>query len=181
MRREGLDVFGAGGNRMRAGTVKLVLILLGVFCFVVLRSWGVDLKLYKAALVASQQTSRTDVTPAGQEKNYSYRVSLKCGHRMLGDYWHRNTNAPMIYIEAVMDEPVYSGNYYMPFVKNFTMSYTCTFATAMSFSGRKVEGTIKGTIAASVYGLCGQRLAKRLAFNRAVEGIMSHFRKDLGH
>jgi hypothetical protein len=97
--------------------------------------------------------------------------------KTLANSTHSYNNLPPIEIEAVLDEPIYSGNYVLPLVKNFKMTYLCKFTTTKSSSGHEVEGKIKGEVEGKIRGYCSRRKAKELVFAEAEKQITSYFQK----
>jgi len=150
-----------------------------VVCVLVLREAGIlDVHLYKSALSASQFASKSDINP-GPEKHFSYTLTIKRGSQVLERSVHTWDNLPQMEIEAVIEEPVYSGSYSLPFVKSFTMTYRCTFDTTSSPTARKISGEIKGEVKATFHGLCTTGKAKELAFGEAKKQVASYLRQQL--
>lgn len=150
-----------------------------ILCFVVLREIGViDVNWYKSMLSASQKVSLSEQY-SGHQKHFSYDLTIQYKSQTLKRHSHAYDNQPPIEIKAVIEEPVYSGSYVWPLVKNFTMTYRCTFDTTNSQGGRKVAGKIEGEIKATVHGLCSQRKAKELAFGEAKNQIVTYLQTQL--
>ncbi|MHC4552780.1 MAG: hypothetical protein ACYSUT_08440 [Planctomycetota bacterium] len=160
---------------------KKKLALLIIFClllsFFALRAVGiVDVNLYKSMLSCSHSITKSTVNPS-QEKQFSYQVILKHGDKILENYSRSYNNHPPIKIEAILDDPIYSGNYSLPLVKNFKMTYLCTFTTTESSDGHEVEGKIKGKVEGEIQGFCSCKKAKELAFEEAKKEITSYLHK----
>ena len=93
-------------------------------CLVVLREIGViDVNLYRSALAVSQ-TATMGQTTRGAENHFSYHLAVKSQNETLGSYFHSYNNLPPIEVEATLEEPVYSGNYLLPFAKTFRMTFS---------------------------------------------------------
>ena len=161
--------------------IKLsLLIVVGILvCVVILREVGcVDLCLYTSRISTSHSASKGE-SHSGNEKNFSYDLTIKYKDQTLQHFSHSYNSLPPIQIEAVMAEPTYSGNYYLPLVKNFTMKYQCQFETKKASDGRKVSGKIEGEVKATIRGLCSLVKAKELALKEANEQIASYFKNQL--
>ena len=157
---------------------QILLIIVGIFlCLFVLREIGIfDLHLYKSRMSSSHSSTLSQVKP-GKEEHFSYHVTLKYSGETLDNYIHSYNNLPPTEIEAVLDEPLYSGNYVLPLVKNFKMTYLCKITTMKSLNGYKAEGKIEGEVEGRIHGLCSQRKAKELAVAEAKKQIASYFQK----
>ena len=152
---------------MKRGKRILLIVLCVLLCLFVLREIGiVDVNLYKSRLSNKYSHTKNHVN-LGQEKHFSYHVTLKQGSEIIGNYQHSYDNLPQVEIEAVLDEPIYSGNYALPFVKNFKMTYLCNFTTMKSAGGHEIKGQIKGEVEGEIRGFCSRRKAKELAFEKA--------------
>jgi hypothetical protein len=160
---------------------RRALIVIGclLLCFVVLREIGVvDTNLYKSTLSASQ-TAVIAQTSRGEEKHFSYHLAIKHENEMVDNHSHSYNNLPPIEIEATLEEPVYSGNCTLPFMKNFRMTYLCTFTTVKSPTERLVHGKINGEVTARIHGLCSRRKARELAFEEAKRQVVSYLQQQL--
>ena len=160
---------------------KLTLLVIGcvLLCLVVLREIGVvDVNLYKSILSTSQSSTKSQTNP-GENKHFSYHLIVKHKLETLFRHTYMYDNLPPIEIEATQEAPVYSGNYVLPFVKNFKMTYQCEFTTTKSPSGHTVEGQLKGEVTAKVHGFCSRMKAKELAFEEAKKQIASYFQTQL--
>ena len=162
---------------MKRGKSVLLIVFCVLICLVVLREIGiVDVNLYKSRLSNNYSHTMSRVNP-GREKHFSYNVTLKKGSEVIGNYQHSLENLPGVEIEAVLGEPIYSGNYALPFVKDFRMTYVCEFTTTKSAGGHEVEGQIKGEVEGKIHGFCSRKKAKGLAFAEAEKQIASFFQK----
>jgi hypothetical protein len=160
---------------------RIALIVAGCLflCLVVLREIGViDVNLYRSALAATQ-TATMGQTTRGEEKHFSYHLAVKSQNETLGSYFHSYNNLPPIEVEATLEEPVYSGNYFLPFAKTFRMTYSCTFSTTTSPSEHAVNGKIQGEVTAKIRGLCSCRKARELAFEEAKKQVLSYLQNQL--
>ncbi|GAB6091651.1 hypothetical protein [Spirochaeta dissipatitropha] len=154
---------------------KLSLIAIGcvLLCLVVLREIGVvDLNLYISTLSTSQVATRYNTYPE-QEQQFSYQLIVTQNNETLFDYTHIYNNQPPIQINGVLDEPIYSGNFVLPLVKNFRMTYQCEFNTTNSPDGHTVSGKIEGEVTAEIFGFCSRRKAKELAFEKVMKQMIS--------
>jgi hypothetical protein len=159
---------------------KLALLVLGcVFlCLVILREIGlVDVNLYKSMLSTSQSSNMTQVN-RGQEEHFRYHLTIKHNSETLHNHTHSYDNLPRIDIEVVLEEPSYSGNWVLPLVKTFKMTYQCEFTTKDTQNVHAVNGNIEGEVTAKIHGLCSRRKAKDLAFEEAKKQIASYFQKQ---
>ena len=160
---------------------KTALIVAGclLLCLVVLREIGViDANLYRSTLSATQ-TAVIGQTSRGEEKHFSYHLTIKQKNKTLDSHSHSYNNLPPIEIEATLEEPVYSGNCTLPFMKNFRMKYVCEFTTATSPTERTVHGKIDGEVTAKIQGLCSRRKARALAFEEAKKQVASYLQQQL--
>ena len=152
---------------------KRVLIIVGCLlaCLLVLREFGiVDANLYTSKISASQSSS-IRATHHGEEKSFSYQLTVKYQGETLTNLQHNYNDLPSIDIEATLAEPVYSGNYLLPIVKHFKMTYQCEFATTNATSTHTVQGKIEGKVVANIDGFCSRLKAKELALEEAFRGI----------
>lgn len=157
---------------------RILLIIGGVLvCLLILRETGVlDINLYHSAMTSSQSATKSQTNP-GEEKRFSYHVVVNHKTQGVSGQMFHYDNLPPIEIEATLEDPVYSGNFVLPFVKNFEMTYQCEFTTTKSPSGHEVEGQIKGQVSAKIYGFCTRAKAKELAFEQATKQITSYFQQ----
>lgn len=162
----------------REGRRVLLIICCVLLCLVILREIGiVDVHLYKSVLLASQSATKTHLH-TGQEKQVSYHLTVKHRRETFHTHTHSYNNLPPIEIEAVLEEPVYSGNFSLPLIKNFKMPYLCAYETTNSPSGSQISGRIEGEVNVSIRGFCSRRKAKEVALQEAKKQITSYFQKQ---
>lgn len=160
---------------------KKVFLITGVIvlCLIVLREIGiVDVNLYKSAIRSNYTASKSQHN-LGSEKRFSYVVKIKYEQETISSFTHNHDNLPQIEIEVILEKPIYSGNFAMPLIKNFRMTYRCAFSTTESPSGLMVNGSINGDITAKIQGICSRSKAKALAFEDAKKQIQSYLQKQL--
>jgi hypothetical protein len=155
-----------------------VLAIAGVFVgLVVLRETGaVDVNLYKSELSNSQAATKSETNP-GTDKHFNYFYNLKQKEKLLSVGLHSSADPHPLQIAATLEDPVYSGNWLMPFAKNFKMTYRCQYITVDSPNGHTVQGKIEGEVQAEIYGFCSQRKARALAFESAKKQIVDYLQK----
>jgi hypothetical protein len=164
---------------MKRKKILLFVVACILLCLVVLREAGlVDINLYKSMLSISQSSNKTR-TNSGQEKHFSYHLTIKHNNETLYSDTYSHNNLPAIDIEATLFETNYSGNSVLPFFKNYKMTYQCEFKTTNSPIGHTVDGMIDGVVTAKVHGLCSHRKAKELTFEGAKKQLISYFQKQL--
>ena len=162
---------------MKKGKWILLIIVGLLLCLMILREAGIiHVNVYKSMFSSSHSSSKSRVN-IGQQEGFSYHVTLKCADQIIGDYMHTYNNLPPIEIEAVLDEPVYSGSYAVPLVKHIKMTYQCSYKTTRSSDGREVDGQIKGQVEGRIDGFCSRNYAKQLAFNQAKKQIATYLQK----
>jgi hypothetical protein len=162
---------------MKKKKLILFIVFCTLLCLLIFREIGiVNINLYKSTLSNSSSSIKRQINH-GQEKNFSHIVNLQHNGRQIDTSTHFFNNLEPIKIEAILEEVVYSGNYYLPLVKNFKMTYQCTYRTVESANGHKVEGKITGEMKGRIQGFCSRRKAKELAFFEAKKQIMSYFDK----
>lgn len=160
---------------MKRKKLSLVIICALLLCLAALREIGIfDVHLYKSFISTSQSFTKSHAN-IGQEEKFSYHLEVKHNQKILHSYMHTHGNLPKIEIEAVIKEPVYTGNVAMPLIKQFNMTYLCEFTTKESTGRHTVNGKIEGKVAAKIRGLCSRKKAKELAFNEAIKNIISYF------
>ncbi len=154
---------------------RVVLVLGGIILLLAaLREIGVvDVHLHKSMLSASQFSTMGQSNSANEE-NFSYHMDLKYQEKTIHTFAHSAGKLPPIEIEAILEEPVYSGNSALPLFKNFKMTYECNYSTIKTSSGHTVQGEIEGEVVAKIYGFCSRRKAKELAFEKAKEQIADY-------
>jgi len=160
-------------------------ILLVIFSIIallfVLREFGIwNANLYKSNLSVEQSAHKTQQTKSGDDKYFSYHLVIKDSSQTIFETTHYyETNKP-IDIVAILDAPVYSGNYKLPFVKSFEMSYACSFSThTNSPSDRRIEGKVEGNVDTNIRGLCSRQKAKQIAYEKAKDQIQSYFKNQM--
>src|SRR5215469_4477062 len=159
-------------KRKKIAILVIGSVLLGV---AVLRETGaIDASVYKSNLSVSQTTTKSD-TYSGDEKHFSYHLTIKHTNQTLQSQTYSYNNLLPIEIEATLEDPVYSGNCILPLIKNFKMAYQCEFTTVGPSSEHKIKGKIQGEVTAVIHGLCSRRKAKELAFEEAKKQIISYF------
>ncbi len=160
---------------------KFHIILLIVCCLlwflIILRGLGiVDINFYQSMLSSQYSASKSQVNP-GKEKNFSYHVTLKYKDKTLDSHFHLyDTNSP-VEILAELDKVSYSGNYFLPLIKNFKMTYLCNIKTLESSNKNKVVGKIEGVVEGKIFGFCSRAKAKEIVFNEAKKNITSYTNK----
>lgn len=119
---------------MKKKTTTALLIVVGgaLLCVAVLRGAGaIDLSYYASRVSASQTTSKNE-SHSGREKHFSYRLVLKYGQETVQHVRHNYNSLPEIETVAVLHEPTFSGNTYLPFVKGSQMQYHCMFRSSLA-------------------------------------------------
>lgn len=159
---------------------RTLLIICGIVIgLVVLREIGiVDVNLPISKLSSSHKSSMSR-SYSGQEKRFSYHLTVRHKDEIVFSHTLQYGNLPEIEIEAILEEPIYTGNFLVPLYKDFKMTYLCNYNTLKSPSGHKVAGKIEGEVNAKIYGLCSRRKAKELAFEKAKEQIVSYLQEQL--
>ncbi|MFA6715520.1 MAG: hypothetical protein WCS27_09090 [Victivallaceae bacterium] len=163
---------------------KKILFIVGcVFVLsIILREIGIfDFNFYSFQM-SSTQSSQKNQTNMGKKKGFSYHLVVKYKSETILNYTHLYTGThPPIEIKANLAEPVYSGNYALPFVKNFQITYQCNFASVKSSQNQTIKGKVEGTVTARIRGFCSRIKAKELAMNEAKKRIKSYFQTQLIH
>jgi len=129
--------------------------------------------------MSSSQHASKNYESSGDESNFSYYLVMKHNDETIHSHTHIYNDKPQITIVAALEEPVYSGNYYLPFVKNFKMTYQCVYKTTKSESGQSVQGEIGGEISAEFSGLCTRKKAKELVFDHARKNVKKYLKDNL--
>ena len=83
----------------------------------------------------------SDVNP-GPEKHFSYHAAVKYQDEtfLIHNVYER---LPPLCIEAILEEPQYSGNLFLPFYKSFKTAYQCNFAPQSRQATERCEATSK--------------------------------------
>ncbi|MFP6596674.1 MAG: hypothetical protein VCC01_04395 [Candidatus Hydrogenedentota bacterium] len=157
-------------------------VLVGVFF---LRESGtLDWNLYKSEVTSESSTSKSGSLrgPANEgpdSKHFSYRYSLEHEGAIIHQYSYDYGGMEPLIIEAVLDEPEYSGNYKWPFTKNFTMTYRCVFTTTEAAGEREVSGEMDGEVNVKIRGICSRLKSKKIAFDEATKYINNYLEKNI--
>ncbi len=115
---------------------------------------------------------------------HSYLINIYFQNKQVGAQRYEilsetpNDNFNEIVIEAFTENPEYSGNYFLPFYKDYTVKYTCKIGDKVAIEtgdknasfNSKVEGTLK----IKIIGLCTISNAKKIA-NDAIVDSVNHF------
>ena len=156
---------------------KRVRLIVGcvVLCLILLREVGIlDVSKYQSTLSTTFDSSAITIYQ-GKAHEIGFTMTLSCdGETIFARNYIRGDTQPIV-VKAILTAPIYTGNTFLPFVKNFTALYTCEYSTVDSPTGHELSGTISGDIDASIIGLCTRRKAKALAFEAILKNIESRF------
>ena len=160
---------------------KKILLIIGCafLCLVVLREFGIlDVNLHKSLFSTSQFVIKRYENAGEKTKHFSYSVTVKHQNEIVFTHTQIHDNLPPIEVEVIINKPVYQGNFFMPLIKDFKMSYLGEYKTTDSPNGYGLNGEIKGDVTAKILGLCSRKKAKDLAFNEAKKQIESYFQSQ---
>ncbi|GAU78443.1 hypothetical protein [Fusibacter sp. 3D3] len=146
--------------------------LILVLFLIVLRLVGViDLSLYTSKFNSNQTAS------FGKSSNLkNYQIELEYKDKNIDQHMIINGDYETETVTVKIETYTFSGNYYLPFYKNFVMHYKCTYKTPPmtledGTEGHLISGEIEGAIESEITGLCTIKKAKALAIERAVEAM----------
>jgi hypothetical protein len=128
-----------------------------------------------ASLTLSHHTERNG-TPEGP---LSFRARILRGERLWLEHTRVILRAPRIEIEGQLDEVTFTGNDWLPFMKNFTLEYSGDLATVAPTEESPIQfaGTIEGSLTMRIRGFCSRREARRLALDGARERVQKALQK----
>ena|GEM_PF-1852467 len=164
---------------MKRKKITIIAIACAALCILALRELGVvDVNAYKSILDSSYSAnlSRSNVQ---ETTSVNYTVEIRHQQETLVSLTKTQHGSTTLAIEAILEEPEYSGEYGYPLVKVFTMDYQCVITSSPTADGQAITGTINGEIEARITGFCTGRKAKALALEEAVQQIEGYLRQQL--
>jgi len=164
---------------MQRKKITIIVIACAALCILALRELGIlDVNAYKSILDTSYSASlsRSNVQ---ETTSLSYTVDIRHQQETLVSLTKTQNGSALLAIEAILEEPEYSGGYGYPLVKVFTMAYQCVITSSPTAEGQAVTGTINGEIEARITGFCTGRKAKALALEKAIQQIEDYLWQQL--
>lgn len=156
----------------------LIAIVLLLLTLVILRETGIlGINFYRSEL-KTKHTALQTVEQQGDTRPISYHLTVKYRNKTFFESTHTSDNPSPVEVEAMLEEPTYTGNTWLPFSKNFEMVYLCTFTATKAPAELKAEGKIEGKVTATIRGLCSRAQARDLTLQEAKNYIQSYFQKE---
>lgn len=99
---------------------------ISLFILIALRLVGIiDFNLYRSSINSNQTASM-----AYSKKEAAYRIEFEYNDRNIDTHMIMNDNQELVPVIVKIEEYNFSGNYFMPFYKEFTTTYKCKFKTS---------------------------------------------------
>ena len=152
---------------------KIVLICLSILCvFIFFRILGfIDINLYKSKCDSNQVASI-----GYSNKLINYDVRFEYNGKTIYRHLIIKSNQKRILIIVKINDFKYQGNYYLPFYKNFSMEYKCSFSNIKPKGNdmNKIDGKIDGSTKTEIKGICSIKQAKLISQTKAIESIKQY-------
>jgi hypothetical protein len=158
-----------GDNMKKKLIISTACILVAVIAFRML-GW-IDINLYKSELSTNQTVTSSKAGMEGKTP-FSYHLILREGSSIIDELKYIDGDSPSMEIECVINEINYSGNYFLPFVKNFKTKYKCSITTLEPDGFNNVTGEITGDIDGRVIGICSVKKVKKIVLAEIKKSVM---------
>ncbi len=163
---------------------KKEILILGILAFVAillaLNSFGViGLNLYKSN-VGTNESSTLNLI--GERS--SYNVSFEYEGKPIYEHAILKDGQPQIPVNMTIEKHAYSGNYFLPFYKKFSVKYGGKLSTNRKADSQTIQGNglvdgdvngeVTGELHAEIIGFCTMRKAREIAETHALESIKKY-------